>query len=154
VQAEAARSQGRERVALLLASRGDQRSDATAGEANEETSQTTLRGGFPPGSPLKPYLPVFEAAARKYGHDPRLMPAISIIESSGGIHCAYHNPFGRLRRGAGSGLIHFDSWEEAIWDEAAFIYRHWGSVRDPRRMKGYCSNPTWGAKVRSVMRRF
>lgn len=130
--------------------------DITTFTAEIDSTRTaiTLRQGFRSDSPLVPYLHVFEEAAIAYGHDPRLMPAIAVIESSGGLRCAYHNPFGRLKNGTGSGLIRFSSWEAAIWDQAAFIKRHWGSTNDPYKMKGYAADPAWPAKVKRAMNQF
>lgn len=59
--------------------------------------------------PLAGYGKIFVEEADKNGIDWRLMPAISIKESSGGLHMCQYNPFGW-----GSCKVVFNSLEEAI----------------------------------------
>ncbi|MFH0857553.1 MAG: hypothetical protein V1848_02275 [Candidatus Magasanikbacteria bacterium] len=61
------------------------------------------------GMPLAGYGKTFVDVADKYGLDWRLLPAISVRESSGGKHLLSNNPFGW-----GSCKIPFKNYEEAI----------------------------------------
>jgi hypothetical protein len=123
-------------------------------EKSRKKRAVMVSRGFPRNSPLRPYGKVFVEAADTYGHDYRLMPAIAIVESSGGLRCYNYNPFGWLKAGEGTGLRYFPSWKAAIWAEARFIKQKWGSVKNPSQMKGYCTNPAWAGKVRREMRKF
>lgn len=59
--------------------------------------------------PLAGYGMEFVIAAEKYNIDWRLLPAIGVRESSGGLHLMNNNPFGW-----GSAKIKFDDFSEAI----------------------------------------
>jgi hypothetical protein len=61
------------------------------------------------GMPLEGYGEEFVKIADKYGLDWRLLPAISVRESSGGKHLLNNNPFGW-----GSCKIPFANFDEAI----------------------------------------
>lgn len=62
--------------------------------------------------PLAGYGEYMVAAADRNGIDWRILPAIAIRESSGGIHACGFNPFGY---GSCKGEVgKFESWEEAI----------------------------------------
>ena len=92
----------------------------------------------------------FVEAATKYKLDYRLMPAISIVESSGGKHLFKpHNPFGWGKHG-------YPSFRAAIYDVARglSVYYYGLGLKDPRSI-AYKYNPVtpkaWGSKVYRLM---
>lgn len=76
------------------------------------------------GSPYSEKAEFFVKTADKYEIDYTLLPSISGIESSFGIHlvAGSYNPFGW-----GGGYIYYDSWEECIESVAKGIATHYPS---------------------------
>ncbi len=85
--------------------------------------------------------------AEAYGIDPRLIPAISIAESSGGNYC--FRPYNAW----GYGKSGFASWEDGILKVTSGIARGYGTS-DPYAI-GPSYNPVtpdaWSAKVAGLM---
>jgi hypothetical protein len=87
-------------------------------------------------APLSGYGDVFIRVADKYGHDWRLLPAISLRESTGGKHLfRSFNPFGW-------GKSSFDGFEEAI----ETVGRHLAGLEP--RTAGYYKDRTIRQKLR------
>lgn len=63
--------------------------------------------------PLAPYAGEMVAAADRYGIDWRIIPVISVLESSGGRNACGYNAWG-----VASCAIDYGSWEEGIDDVA------------------------------------
>ncbi|MGI6423054.1 MAG: hypothetical protein ACOX0X_00315 [Candidatus Dojkabacteria bacterium] len=100
-------------------------------------------------SPLAQYAEYIVLNADKYGIDYRLVPAISIIESSGGIHTfKRYNAWGWGKR-------HFSSWEEAIDVVSEGLSKYYAKgMNTPQKIaKYYCppSAQAWAKKVSFVM---
>ena len=101
-------------------------------------------------APLAKNAKDFVDAAEKYGIDYRLLPAISIVESSGGKHLFKpYNPFGWGKHG-------YPSFKVAIYDVARgmSVYYYKYGLKDPRAI-AYKYNPVtpeaWGNKVYRLM---
>ncbi|NLZ24608.1 hypothetical protein GX888_02610 [Candidatus Dojkabacteria bacterium] len=96
-------------------------------------------------SPLAQYASEFVDAAEYYNIDYRLLPAISIVESSGG-----RNNF-RRHNAWGWGTRHFKTWEEGIWSVSEGLANYYASgLNTPSRIATrYCpANATnWASKV-------
>lgn len=146
VTSEGSSSQLAEPTAHVAGSGGD---DAEAlsilSSAYESDDRATSIDAYLSGTALEGYGSTFVAAAEAYGLDARLLPAISMVESTGGSNCFLsHNAWGY-------GRYSWSSWEEAIWGVAAGISSGYGSDATPESMEGvYCAAP-WGSKVRSCM---
>jgi hypothetical protein len=98
------------------------------------------------GSPMQGTGLYAVRSARRYGHDPRLMPAIAEAESSCGLACfAPHNAWGMLAYPNG-----FVTWEAGIDAMNDWLYRYNGvCVSAPRN---WCEPPDpWCANVTGVM---
>lgn len=95
---------------------------------------------------------VFYLAATDAGIEPRLMPAIAMVESGAGRHNANSNNF--FGRRAVRGWMAWPSAEAAIRNQAFYIAGKWGQVSGPHQMRGYAvpSRP-WQAKVAREMAR-
>jgi hypothetical protein len=103
------------------------------------------------GTPLKGQGRTFYLAAVDAGIEPRLMPAIAMIESGAGrVNANRNNFFGRRAR------VGWASWptpEDAIQNQAQYIVKMWGEVESPYQMKGYCvPGDAWMVKVTGQMR--
>lgn len=100
-------------------------------------------------SPLSVYAEEFVKAAQTYGIDYRIVPSISIIESSGGIHT-----FKRYNAW-GWGKMNFSSWEEGIWTVSEGIGKYYANgLNTPQKIApSYCppSASHWASKVSFVM---
>jgi hypothetical protein len=103
--------------------------------------------------PMQEYSYDFVDAADQYHLDWRLLPAISMVESTGGKHCrrGSNNPFGW-----GSGHIKFNSYPEAIYSVARHLSedRPYKGKSLHQKLRAY--NPahrTYPIKVTSMMRR-
>lgn len=123
--------------------------DARAGIIDEYFAQK--------GMPLEGYGDLFVAAADEYGNDWRILPAISVIESTGGKFACGNNPFGwgSCRSGVGA----FESIPEAI------DYVSWSlGGHNPRLRSAYAGgtdedlmsfngtvDPTYPGRVKAVM---
>ncbi len=109
----------------------------------QQIQQLYARYGYPP---LYHYARVLVEASDRYGLDYRLMPAISIIESSGGRYLFRpYNPFGW-------GNIGFNSFEDAIYYVAyrLRVYYYDLGWREPRVIAYKYNGPTpeeWGKKA-------
>ena len=101
-------------------------------------------------SPLAQYAQEIVKAADEYGIDYRLLPAISIIESSGGIHTF------RTYNAWGWGKKNFSSWEEGIWAVSKGLGNYYSrGLNTPQKISVYYCPPSageWARKVSSVMR--
>ncbi|WP_242622266.1 hypothetical protein [Olsenella sp. Marseille-P4559] len=99
------------------------------------------------GSPLAGYGSTFAAAAWEYGIDPRLSAAISNVESSKGLYCAYsHNAWGW-------GSVSWDSWETAIYAHAAGLASGYGGYLTYAMAQKYCppNASAWYSSVAANM---
>lgn len=100
-------------------------------------------------SPLADYAQEFVNAANTYGIDYRLVPAISIIESSGGLHT--FKPYNAW----GWGKMTFTSWTEGIWTVSKGMGKYYSQgMTTPRTIAPvYCppSASSWATKVQGVM---
>ena len=99
--------------------------------------------------PVEAYSGVFVREADTYGLDWRLLPSLSIVESSGGKHARGNNVFGWA-----NGKTRFDSISEAIHQVATALalgkpYR--GKDLDGKLL-AYNPRTDYRAMVRSVMR--
>lgn len=85
------------------------------------------------GSPLAGYGETFYNAACEYGVDPRLVAAISTVESGKGAHCfRSHNAWGWGGR-------NFSSWEDGIYTVTAGLHSGYGAGSLSYSMaKRYC----------------
>lgn len=101
-------------------------------------------------SPLKANVYDFIYASEYYGIDYRLLPAISIVESSGGKYLFKpYNPFGWGRHG-------YKNFHDAIWDVARGLsVYHYKLKRTTPESIGRLYNPVtpthWARKVRYLM---
>ena len=99
------------------------------------------------GSPLAGYGSAFAAAAWDYGVDPRLSPAISAVESSKGLYCAYsHNAWGW-------GSVSWGSWETAIYAHTAGLASGYGGYLTYSMAQKYCppNASAWYSSVAANM---
>jgi hypothetical protein len=100
-------------------------------------------------APLAANAEDFVRAAEMYGIDYRLLPSISMIESSGGkVLFRKYNPFGWGKWG-------YPSFTAAIYDVARGMSNYYaGGLREPERI-AYRYNPvtpeSWGRKARTFM---
>ena len=101
-------------------------------------------------SPLAQYAQEIVKAANEYGIDYRLVPAISIIESSGGIHTF------RTYNAWGWGKKNFSSWEEGIWAVSKGLGNYYAKgLNTPQKISVYYCPPSageWARKVSFVMK--
>lgn len=102
-------------------------------------------------SPLADQAENYVKYADKYGVDWKLLPAISGLESSFGLHLinGTYNAYGW-----GSGKIYFDSWEDGIKtiDQAlAQNYIKKGATNVWSIGPIYAESPTWAVRVNSFM---
>lgn len=103
-------------------------------------------------TPLNGQGRTFYLAAVDAGIEPRLMPAIAMIESGGGrANANSNNFFGR--RAVGGGWAAWPTKEIAIQNQASYISKMWGRTSSPYEMKGYATGGTWTGKVASEMAR-
>jgi len=95
----------------------------------------------------------FYLAAIDAGIDPKLMPAIAMIESGAGRQNAnVNNFFGR--KAPGGGWQHWPTKTAAIKDQAFYIARMWGTGATPYNMRSYCVPQfPWANKVAVQMAR-
>ena len=100
-------------------------------------------------APLAANAEDFVRAAEIYKIDYRLMPSISIVESSGGKHLfRRYNPFGW-------GSKNYPSFKVAIYDVARGLGNYYKAGRDTPEEIGRRYNPVtptqWAGKVRKLM---
>ncbi len=101
-------------------------------------------------SPLAKYAQEFVFAAKEYGIDYRLVAAISIVESSGGLHNFRHY------NAWGWGSYGFDNWKDGIWSVSKGLatgYYAKGLDTPYEIARIYCppSASSWAGKVKSLM---
>jgi len=103
------------------------------------------------GAPLATNAQDFVEAADKYGIDYRLVAAISIIESSGGLH--NFKPYNAW----GWGKYGFENWKDGIWSvteglATGYISKGLDTPLEIGRV--YCppSYSSWAKKVSSLMK--
>jgi hypothetical protein len=102
-------------------------------------------------SPLAPYAKVYVETADKYGVDWRLLPAISGLESSFGVHqlSGSHNSYGW-----GGGRIYFDSYEDGIETIISSLKKRYydrGADTVYKIAPIYAESKTWAPRVTSFM---
>lgn len=89
------------------------------------------------GAPLAGHGATFAQAAADYGVDPRLSPAIAIIESGGGKVCFLpHNCWGW-------GSASWPDWDSAIRGHISGFASIYGSTLSPEGAKAYASMDEW-----------
>ena len=103
-------------------------------------------------SPLEPYASAYVQAADKYGVDWRLLPSISGLESSFGVHLM---PNSYNAYGWGGGHIYFKNWEDGI-DHInktlkANYMEKWGATNVWEIGPIYAESPTWSVRVNRFM---
>ncbi len=104
-------------------------------------------------TPLQGEGRTFYMAAVDAGIEPRLMPAIAMIESGGGRANANRNNFFG-RKAVSGGWAAWSSREEAINNEARYIAKMWGRVASPYEMRGYAiPGGPWMSKISREMGR-
>ncbi len=101
-------------------------------------------------SPLAKYAEEFVYAANEYGIDYRLVAAISIVESSGGlINFRPYNAWGWGKSG-------FKNWKDGIWSVSKGLGNYYAKGLDTPYEIGrvYCppSSSEWARKVSSLMK--
>ena len=105
------------------------------------------------GAPLSAHAETFVRMAKKYDLPYNLMPAISIIESSGGKY--NYRPYNYAGMGGQGNAKSFANYDEAIEFHATFLragYFDKGADTPEEIEKYYCYQcPTWGEKVQGVM---
>ena len=108
--------------------------------------------GYLAQTPLAGQGRTFYIAAVDAGIEPRLMPAIAMIESGGGrVNANANNFFGRR---ASVGWRSWPTAEAAIQDQAKYTRNMWGSVASPYQMRGYAvPGGPWMGKVSREMHR-
>ncbi len=93
---------------------------------------------------------IFYLSAVDAGIEPRLMPAIAMIESGGGrANANANNFFGR--KAVGGGWASWPTKEAAIHNQGQYIAKMWGHATNPYEMKGYATSPVWKGKVATQM---
>ncbi|MDX9738968.1 MAG: hypothetical protein RBT33_01205 [Candidatus Dojkabacteria bacterium] len=101
-------------------------------------------------SPLAQYAQEIVDAANQYGIDYRLLAAISIVESSGGIHTF------RTHNAWGWGKKNFSSWQEGILAVSKGLGNYYSrGLNTPQKISVYYCPPSageWARKVSFVMR--
>lgn len=122
---------------------------STASTSNQIKIENIRKYLIKRNSPLADYAKEFVDAANTYGIDYRLVAAISIIESSGGIHCF------RTYNAWGWGKSGFDSWEDGIWAVSKGLGKYYAGGRDtPEKIATrYCppNAVKWGNNVSYIM---
>lgn len=102
------------------------------------------------GTPLESQIAIIIREADKNGFNPAFTAAISIIESSGGVH--NFRPYNAWGWYGGKG---FASWEQSItaWSEYFNrVYISKGLTTPKTIQPKYCPpNPSWATKVQSLM---
>ena len=96
-------------------------------------------------SPLAKYAEEFVDAAQEYGIDYRLVAAISIVESSGGLY--NFRPYNAW----GWGSYGFEDWKDGIWSVSEGLGKYYARGLDTPYEIGrvYCppSSDSWSRKV-------
>lgn len=105
-------------------------------------------------SPLTDSVDSFIEACKTYEIDCYLLPAISGLESSYGVHVmpGSHNPFGW-----GGGTISFIDWDQAINTVGKGLRNNYidkGADSIDKIGSTYAASPTWAVRVRMFMQKF
>lgn len=105
-------------------------------------------------SPLADYADTYVRAADTYNIDWKLLPSISGLESSFGVHYVKgsYNAYGW-----GSGYIYFNSWEDGIYTiSKALREKYYNKGADDVWKIGpiYAESLTWSVRVNSFMEEF
>lgn len=104
-------------------------------------------------SPLAAKAEYLVKMAEEFGIDYRLVAAISIIESSGGIHT--YRPYNAWGWGGAAGAFTFKNWEEAIYTVSRGLSRYYAAGLTTPRLIAPRYNPhtpgEWSRKVEYVM---
>jgi hypothetical protein len=103
-------------------------------------------------TPLRGQGRTFYLSAVDAGIEPRLMPAIAMIESGGGRATANTNNFFG-RKAVGGGYASWPTKEEAIKNQGRYISKMWGRATNPYEMRGYATSPVWKGNVAREMAR-
>jgi len=87
-----------------------------------------------------------------------LLVGIAGVESSFGVHCYGHNPFGYLQAGSGTGLRRYSGWVEGYEAICKFIRSHWGrrgqQINSSFQLRGYCvPDSPWMEKVDAIRKK-
>lgn len=105
-------------------------------------------------APLEHQAEYMVIMANKFGIDYRLVPAISIIESSGGEHL--YRRFNAWGWGGAEGFA-FENWEHSIYVVSRGMGGYYSMGLDTPKKMAPRYNPhtpnEWGAKVKMVMER-
>ncbi len=106
----------------------------------------------PRNTPLEEKAEHIVMMANKFNIDYRIVVAISIIESSGGVHS--YRPYNAWGWGGASGFT-FESWEHSIYVVSRGIAGYYSRGQDTPEKMAPTYNPhtpeEWGPKVRKVM---
>ena len=102
------------------------------------------------GSPLTSFAKDIVVAGIRYRVDPRVVVAISGVESTFGVHCVRHNAWGW-------GKARWSSWPQAIDSYTRLLGTSYHSLRLGRfaaASRTYCPpcGNTWGIKALSIFR--
>ncbi|HEB13287.1 MAG TPA: hypothetical protein ENI11_06385 [Actinobacteria bacterium] len=101
-------------------------------------------------TPLSGQGRTFYLSAVDAGIEPRLMPAIAMIESGAGrANANSNNFFGR--RAVRGGWASWTTKEAAINNQGQYIAKMWGHATNPYQMRGYATSPVWKGKVATQM---
>jgi hypothetical protein len=104
------------------------------------------------GAPLANEADYIVIMANKFGIDYRLLPAISIIESSGGLKI--YKPYNAWGWGGAKGIT-FESWDHSIYIVSKGLARYYARGATTPEQMAPAYNPhtpnEWAAKVRMVM---
>lgn len=121
-KADEAAAQAREQAAAQAAAAAASEAAASGPVATSDTSNMVDRlNDYLAGSELDGYGQTFYDAACEYGVDPRLVAAISTVESGKGAHCF------RAHNAWGWGGRNFSSWEEGIYAVTAGLHSGYGA---------------------------
>ena len=138
--AAAAAASGGDAVILEPVNPSDLPSDDAESTGNEEIDLWASRidsylASY--GAPLAGYGSAFARAAAQYGVDPRIAPAIAVIESGGGKVCFKpHNAWGW-------GSYGWSDWNTAIDGYVSGFARLYGATLTPQGAEAYASIDTW-----------
>jgi transglycosylase-like protein with SLT domain len=116
--------------------------DAEGNEVTDVQIRKFLAGR---GSPMAPHATALIQAANRYDVDPRVVVAISGVESEFGIHCAGYNAWGW-----NGGRTRWRSWEESIDTYVRLLrsnYPNWRNIRRVAPRYNPNTPEAWSRKV-------
>ena len=140
IASAAAAASGGDAIILPPLEPSDLQSDDGESSGNEEIDSWASRidsylASY--GAPLAGYGSAFARAAAQYGVDPRIAPAIAVIESGGGKVCFKpHNAWGWGSNG-------WSDWNSAIDGYVSGFARLYGPTLTPQGAEAYASIDTW-----------